>query len=497
MRLRRKFGDISAQMGQGTPIKTQLKVLTDDEVAKVHRASLTLLENIGIANPTPRVIEAATAKGCQLDDRGRLLFPSSLVEDMIDVAAKTFVVHGRDPLYDWQAKNGNVNLCTGGAAVTMLDINSRDYRPSNIDDLYDLARLCDTLENIQWFTRPVVATEIDDLFALDTNTIYASAAGTQKHIGTSFTRGKNVYQSEALLDALGGYQGSFRKRPFCSVHATNIVSPLTFATDSLDVTCAAIDIGMPVHAQTGPQAGATAPAALAGTLAQGCAESLASLSIINILKPGHPVIIGNWVFVSDLRTGAFSGGGGEQALLGAGAGQMSSFYGIPGGMGAGMTDAKVPDGQASYEKALTMLTGALSGGGLVFESAGMLASLLGCSHEAMIIDNEMLGNLRRIARGIEVTDESLSVDVVQDTVDGPGHYLGHNQTISIMETEYDYPKIANRQTPADWKQEGAKDIWERASERAKRVLAEHNPKYIDSKTDSIIRSNYDIKLKYR
>jgi trimethylamine--corrinoid protein Co-methyltransferase len=269
---------------------------------------------------------------------------------------------------------------------------------------------------------------------------------------------------------------------------------MTFAQDSLDAACAAIDIGMPIHCLTGPQAGATSPAALAGALAQGCAESLASLCVINLLSPGYPMAMGNWLFVSDLRTGAFSGGGGEQALLCAGAGQMSAFYGIPGGCGAGMTDSKLPDNQAGFEKGLTMATAALSGGGFVWESAGMLASLLGCSHEALIIDDEMLASIRRIARGIEVTDETLSVDVVAQTVKGPGHYLGAQQTMELMETEYIYPRYADRSSPDDWKDAGSRDMWDRASERARSVLATHRPVQIDPEADALIRAQYPILL---
>ena len=494
MRQLRKSGGIDAMMSKETRIHSVFKPLKDHEVEQIHQAALDLLERIGMANPTPRVQDLALSRGCSLTEEGRLIFPRGLVEDMLDCAAKRFTVHGRDPEFDFEVSSGTLNLCTGGAAISILDIDRREYRPSTLADLYDLARLCDTLENIQWFTRPVVATDLDDVFELDVNTVYASAAGTRKHIASSLTKGEHVYRMLPMLDRMAGSVGGFAKRPFFTVHATTIVSPLAFAGDSLDVACAAVDVGMPIHSQTGPQAGATAPAALAGTLVQSCAESLASLTVINLLKPGHPVVIGNWVFVSDLRTGAFSGGGGEQALLGAASGQLSSYYGIPGGMGAGMTDSKLPDNQAGYEKAVTILLAALAGGGMVYESAGMLASLLGCSFESMVIDDDMLATVRRIARGIEVTEETLSVSVVTDSVSGPGHFLGHPQTMALMETEYIYPTQADRETPTAWKESGGKDSWDRATDRAKSVLSSHYPQYIDPETDSLIRSNYTIRL---
>lgn len=490
----RNNSGIAAAMAKATVPGAAYQVLSDDDVLKVHRAALELLERVGMGSATPRVIEVALANGCTLSDKGRLCFPRALVEDTLVKAAKSFVVHGRTPEFDFEAGTGTLNFCTGGAAVKMLDIHSRRYRDSTLADLHSLARLCDTLENIQWFARPVVATEIENLLQLDVNTVYACAAGTRKHIATSIVQGSHVREMLPLFDMLAGGVGQFARRPFCTVHATTVVSPMNFAPDSLDVAVAAVDIGMPIHCQTGPQAGATAPAALAGTLAQGCAESLASLTIINLLQPGYPVVMGNWVFVSDLRTGAFSGGGGEQALLGAAAGQMAAFYGVPGGVGAGMTDSKIPDQQAGFEKGLTLLLAGLSNGGLVYESAGMLASLLGCSFESMVIDNELLSSVRRIARGIEVSDATLSVPVVEEAVHGRGHFLGSEQTMALMDSEFVYPQLADRASVDDWHDAGSADMWDRATLRAKEILGAHTPHYISSEVDRRIRDHYKIRL---
>jgi len=493
---RKKRAAEKSNAGVGGALGVRVAPLGDGDVMRIHRAALRLLDEVGMAaaGVPARIKNAACAHGCEMTGQGRLRFPRALVEDCIVRAAKTFTVRARDPAWDFEAANDRINFCTGGAAVKMLDPATRAYRPSVLADLYDLARLCDRLENLRWFARPVVATDIEDAFALDANTIYACAAGTQKHIASSITHGAHVPRLLPMLDALAGGAGAFAARPFCTVHATTVVSPLAFAAESLEVALSALDIGMPVHCQTGPQAGATAPAALAGTLAQVCAEGLASLSLINMLKPGHPVVLGNWAFVSDLRTGAFSGGGGEQALLGAASGQMSRFYGVPGGMGAGMSDSKLPDNQAGFEKALSMALAALSGGGLVFESAGMLASLLGCSLEAMVIDNDMLTSIRRIGRGIEVNDETLSVEVIRDVVAGDGHFLGAAQTMELMETEFAYPEQADRSTPEDWADAGATDIRERACARAMEILRAHRPHYIDTAADKIIRASYPIRL---
>ena len=468
--------------------------LTPRAMERIHEAALDVLERVGMAQPTPTVRDLALAKGCTRDDAGRLRFPRALVEDTIAGACRDFVLCGQRPESDVQARPGRLHFATGGAAVKMLDIETGDYRPSTLADLHDLARLCDTLPNVQWFTRPVVATDIEDWRELDLNTVYACAAGTTKHLGSSITLADHVYEIEQLCDLVLGAEGAFRKRPFLSVHATTIVSPLAFAPESSEVATAAARIGMPVQSQTGPQAGATAPAALAGTLVQVVAETLAGLTAINLVRPGHPVIAGGWPFVSDLRTGAFTGGGAEQALLSAGMAQLMTFYELPSGTAASMTDSKLPDNQAGYEKGITALLTALSGPTFLYESAGMLASLLGCSLEAMVIDDEMLSAIRRCMRGIEVTEETLSTDVIEETVRGPGHFLGHEQTLALMQSEYVYPHIDDRSSPDDWQEKGAQDMWGRARARARQILGSHHPTHVTARTDARIRERFPIRL---
>ena len=153
---------------------------------------------------------------------------------------------------------------------------------------------------------------------------------------------------------------------------------------------------------------------IAGAVAQAVAEVLAGLVYVNAMSPGHPCVAGAWPFVSDLRTGAMSGGSGEQALLTAACAQMLNHFGLPSGSAAGMADAKMPDAQSGYEKGISNVMAGLAGLNMVYESAGMHASLMGFCHESLIIDNDMLGQAMRCVRGIEVTPETLDLSVLQD-----------------------------------------------------------------------------------
>ncbi|MGH6959113.1 MAG: trimethylamine methyltransferase family protein, partial [Dongiaceae bacterium] len=423
---------------------------------------------------------------------GRLCFPRALVEDVIAGAGRNFMLYARDPMHDLDISGTRVHFGASGVAVLTLDFATGRFRPSTMLDLYDFARLVDTLEHVHFFNRPVFGRDLADPFMHDVNMAYVCAAGTRKHIAIGFTAGAHVTTAAEMYDMIAGGTGRFRARPFCSVGSCPIVSPLRFAAENCDVAMAAARYGFPVNMIIAGQAGATAPAALAGTLVQTTAETMAGLIVVNLIAPGHPVIFSNWPFVSDLRTGAFTGGGGEEAVMTAASAQISQFYDLPSGVGAGMADAKIPDNQAGYEKGITTALAGLAGANLIYESAGMLASLMACSFEAYVIDNDMLGNVLRAVRGIEVTDETLSFEVIRAAVEGPGHYLGSVQTLALMKSEFVYPRLSDRSRPEEWETAGAHDIRDRARKRVRGILCTHYPTYIDPDIDAEIRRRFPI-----
>lgn len=470
------------------------KPLTDSDIQNVHRTILDVLENIGMADPIPIVKEHALKKGCKIDARGRLCFPRALVEDMIADAAQELTFYGQDPRFDLDLRDQRVHTYGGGEAVTVLDVGASTYRPSTLMDVYDAARLVDKLDNIHAFSRLIVATDMQGRIACDINTAYASVAGTAKHSALTFGDAKNVEPTLEMLYMIAGGKNEFHERPFCHGGGCPVISPLRYGEDNSEVCIESVKFGAPVWIVVAPQAGATAPAALAGALVQVMAEALASLLMINLVAPRHPVIVGPWPFVSDLRTGSFTGGGGEEALVSAAAAQMTNHYGLVSSVGAGMSDSKLPDNQAGYEKAVAVTLAALSGCNNVSESAGMMGSLMGLSFEALVIDNDMLGTVLRTVRGFEVNEETLSYKVIEDAVHGEGHFLRQEQTLAIMRSEYEYPKLADRLPPGVWEEAGSLDIRELAGMRVKEILSSHYPAYIDPAVDKKIRERFKIEL---
>ena len=473
----------------------QYRPLDDAAVKAIDSAVYQILEEIGLSQAPESGVRFMTAAGAIAGDDGRVRFPRALVDDMLAKAARNITLCGQDPKHDLLLSGSRVHYGTAGAAVHVVDVETNDYRESYLADIYDAARIVEKMDNIHFFQRPMVARDITDPAALDLNTIYAAVKGTTKHVGTSFTEAPFMAPAISMLHDIAGGEDKWRARPFVSNSNCFVVPPLRFATESCQVMEEAVQAGMPVLLLSAGQAGATAPAAIAGAVAQALSEVIAGLIYVNSMVPGHPCIVGTWPFVSDLRTGSMSGGSGEQGLLTACCSQMLQYYGLPGGAAAGMADSKTPDAQSGYEKGSTLVMAGLSGLNMVYEAAGMHASLLGFCLESLIIDNDMLGQCLRCVRGVEVTDESIGIDVMRDVcMGGPGHYLGHDQTISLMQTEYVYPALGDRSSPKEWEELGKPNLIAEAVKAKLDILQNFHPAHIAPELDDHLRAAYDIRL---
>ncbi len=474
--------------GQYTP-------LSKAEIVQIHEAALTALAEIGLGEAPPSGVEYMTGAGAILGDDGRLRFPRAVVEAALAMAARDITLCARDPKYDMLLSGTRVHYGTAGAAVHVVDVAENNYRDSTVQDLFDAARIVDALDNVHFFQRPMVCRDIVDNFEMDLNTLYASCAGTRKHVGTSFTEPNFVPGCIDLLHEIAGGEAAWRARPFASVSICFVVPPMKFATEACQTMEECIKHGMPILLLSAGQAGATAPAALAGAIVQATAECLAGLVYLNAVKPGHPAIFGTWPFVSDLRSGAMSGGSGEQALLTAGCAQMHHFYNLPGGAPAGIADSKMPDMQAGYEQAHSNVLAGLSGLNLIYEAVGMHASLLGFCLESLIIGNDLLGQSLRCVRGIEVNDDSLSLATMRSVcLDGPGHYLGSDQTLARMQRDYIYPAIGDRGSPKEWMEHDKPELIAKARAHKAQILAGDCTAAFDPALDARIRARFNIHL---
>ena len=493
---RRQQDAHAAEQGR-TPVRYpggRFRPLDDAGCAAIVSSALQILSKVGIADTPDWLAALLLAGGARQRVDGRITFEPARVEDAIGRACRCVTLPGSDEAMGFDVGAGRVHLGTGGAAVQVPDPVTGRFRASTLDDLYRMMCVLDRCKQVDYGIRPIVACDMPTPFDLDINTAYACVRATGKPIGVSFHDAEHVAPVIRLFDRALDREDGFRHQPFCMAVIVHVVPPLRFAADGVDVMREAIASGMPLQICSAGQAGATSPASLAGALAQGLAESLAGLMGVDAIHPGHPCIFALMPFVSDLRTGAMSGGSGEAAVASAAAAQLLHHLDLPSTVSAGTTDAKSEDAQAGYEKGYSIALSAHAGADMINLSVGMLGSITVASPDALVVDDDLCAAILRTVRGIEVRDEYLDPAVFERVATGEGHYLGEAETLALMRTEYVYPQLADRCSVEEWVASGQPDIERRAHERAATLYEEAKRGRLAPPIDRAIRAAYDIRL---
>jgi trimethylamine--corrinoid protein Co-methyltransferase len=367
-----------------------------------------------------------------------------------------------------------------------LDDETKTYHPSTLADLFSAARLADTLDHIHFFSRSVVARDIEDPLEFDLGTAVASVFGTSKHVVVSASEAAHVPKIAELCYEIAGGEAAFRERPFLSLNINHAVPPLRMHAQSIAVMHAAVDAGIPVHCNVFGQLGASSAVTLAGSVAQTLAEVLAGLAFVHALDPQAPRIAGPRPMIIDLRSGGMAGGAGEQSMATAMAAQALRAWQIPCSVIAGATDSKLVDFQSGYEKATTIQSAMQSGANLITQAAGAQAALMGVSFAAMVADNDMLGAILRANILPEISEETLALAAITEVVAGEGHFLGRPETYARMRSDFLYPDVADRGLIEEWQASDKLDMGSRAAQQARMVLQNHWPKH----TSQALRDRY-------
>ena len=486
-------GTASLAPAMSLPVGGAFRPLSDKDLADITRHAMTILAKIGMSGLPEQAKRRATEAGAFLRADGRVCFPKNLILAALARAPRTIALPGFTSDRDLVIGGGRIHIGTGGAAVQVLE-SAGTYRDSSLDDLYRLMRVLDASPNIQYGVRPVVARDIPDPFELDVNSAFSCMKATSKPIGVSFCHADHVAPIVRMFDMALGGEGAFRDRPFCMAVIVHVVPPLTFAAEGVAMLEQAIAAGMIPQICSAGQSGATSPVTLAGALAQGLAESLAGLVVVDGIQPGAPCIYALMPFISDLRTGAMTGGGGEAAVANAAAAQLLAHVGLPSTVSAGMTDSNIVDAQAGYEKGYTVALAGHAGADMINLSVGMLGSIMVASSEAMVIDDDMCGAILRSIHGIEVSDTTLDLSAIERVVTQEGHYLGERETLKRMKSDFYYPALGSRQSVADWIEGGKPSVWDRARTRVAQILSQPPATHLSRRAEDAIRSKYQIYL---
>ncbi|SMC23053.1 trimethylamine---corrinoid protein Co-methyltransferase [Desulfacinum hydrothermale DSM 13146] len=470
--------------------------LSQDQIETIHHAALTLLEKVGFTYESglEDLLEMLEQAGAAVDrDRARVTFPRSLVETQIAKAPGRVILYGRSEDSHLDLQDHQVHLGTGGAAIKIVDPETGTARPSTLQDIYQLARLVDRLDNIHFYLRPCIPTDIPEA-AYDVNVFYACFKGTRKHVMAGVNTEETLHDVLEMAAILAGGLDALKARPFLSIITSFAISPLKFCTQSTRIMREANRHHIPVALSCAPMAGSTSPITMAGTLAQIHAEQLAGITVCQLTQPGAPVLYGGIPGMANLRTMGYLGGAVECGMMNAAIHQMAAHVGVPNYNSAGLSDSKIPDAQAGWEKALTIVLAAMGGSNYVHHAAGMLESMLAVAYEQFVIDDEIIGMACRVLDGIPLDAERLALEVIESVGPG-GNFMTSPHTLAHLHDEYyEGNGISDRKSRSKWEKEGASGTWGRARRMVERLLSEDESPYIPGSLDGQIRKRFDILL---
>ena len=453
------------------------RVLSDDQIWEIRQAAFDVLEKTGCEVHHGKARDLLKKAGALVKEQ-RVWLPRHIVEECVRTAPKGFTIYDRDGKRAMEVEGRKSYYGTSTASPNTRDAFTSEIRETRVADIALGAKVADALPNIDW-VMPMGSSQDVHPLAADVYEFEAVVTNTNKplvFIGYSPRGVELVYEMAA--EVAGGLE-ALQLRPFLIVYPEPI-SPLVFPTEVVDRMFVAADLRLPQVPGPSAQMGATSPVTMAGTVAQSIAESLMSLVLIQLRRPGAPCCLSGNVGALDMRTALLSLAAPEVSLGLAAQAEVAQSFGLPTWGLAGATDSKTLDAQAGIESAFHILAQGLAGLNLIHD-VGYLDGGMVCSAEMLVMGNEVIGMAKRFIQGIRVDAETLARDVIEKVGPG-GHYLQEKHTVRHMRNELWMPGLLTRQHRDVWKAEGAKDLAQRVGERARELAENHEVPPLPDKT---------------
>jgi len=462
--------------------------ISRDDLDKIDAASRRVLQRTGlrvtgIDDDCRRALKSA---GATFDDmEQRLFLEPGLLDDLLISAPSRFTLCSRNGANDVQLGSGRVHFANGGRVIRILDLATGGYRQTMLRDIAHTAMLVEQLENLSFYIIACQACDLpsDDNYHL--NDFYQAMAHTSKHVMGGCGTRRDVERVYHLAGIIAGGERELRERPCISI-ITNPMSPLTVSGETLSIVKFCAEKQLPLTCAPAPNAGSTAPGTLAGTLVQMHAEALAGVAIAQAFSPGAKCLYGAVPTTMDLRMMNFSIGSVESALLNSAAVQMAKLYDLPIYGTGGGTEAKRPNIQAGAEKSFSNILVAQAGADCIHLAAGMLDSANSISYEQYLIDDEIIGMVLRMLKGISVNADTMGEAVI-DKVGPGGHYVTEDHTVEHMFEEFFYPNLADRSLFDVWERNDRPDMLSNARKQVRHILAD--------KTEGVLEPQLIVRLK--
>jgi len=448
-----------------------LKFLSQDQIEKIHSATLNILEEVGVLIHDTEFLRFLGDFGATIDlDKKRAKLPPDLVEKSVKKAPRHVTFYARDSRHNVRFDEDRIYTHPLGGAANVFDLDSGTVRAANRNDIENLTRLVDALPNVHTATMIVYPSDVHERLR-DIYGVEAILRNTSKNFDATPYTDESFPYIIKMIEAVTG-EDELRKKPIATVSASP-TSPLQFSADVTKIMTRAARHNLPIAILPCPLAGATSPVTLAGTLVQQNAEMLAGIAMVQMLSPGNPVQYSPRCIPLDMLTGQACAGV-ESPIMSVCCVQLAKYYGLPSDVYGLDTDSKVLDEQAAIERSISGLLPALAGANAL-SGAGCVESGITASYEQLVIDDEIFSMIFRATKGIDFTEEKLASDVIKKVVLESSNFLQQKHTLQHFQSEHFIPKLLNRAARARWEKMGSKSIVEVAKEKAKKILAEHQP----------------------
>ena len=456
------------------------QLLTQNEIEQIHENSLRIMENIGI-HMTYQPAKDLLAKGGAKVDGDTVYFPKKMVEDNLKTVPSSFTMYARNP-----EKNVYIDTETtayvgpyGSPFVTDMD---KGRCRGTLEDFNNIVKICDVLNNID--IQSHISCEPNDVeVSKRPNTmVYNTMKYSEKPLmGSVFGYETSRQCIELASIPFGGLSAIKEKPVISSIPCT--LTPLSYDDNMLGAIMAYAEFGQPQLVNSLSIAGMTTPATIAGLVSVQNAEVLAGIVLSQLVNPGAPIVYSASGSNGDMSNGALAIGSPEDAVVSLVNGQLAKYYKIPCRISGALSDSKMMDSQAAYESAITLMMAQMAGGNFILHAAGIIESYNCTSFEKLIVDNEIIGYLKRINQGVTVNEDTLAYDVIEEV--GPrGTFLVTEHTLDHFRDEFYMPTLSNRQPHGLWLSGGGISSEQKANQKWKEILESYEEPKLPADIDA-------------
>ena len=469
----------------------KLTFLSEDDKKKLLENALRVIEETGMEVQHEGAVKLLKDAGCIVEENNKVKIPAALVKKAMKTVPNNIAIYNRDGEHAMDLGGRRAYYGTGSDLMWRVESENMQRHHTQLEDIKTAAIVADALKNIDFIMSFAHPNDVNPALSYLAS-FKAMVENSSKPIVTTADGRPDLEAMWEISKILRGGEEAYRKKPYWIQYAEPI-SPLKHPFTSIDKLMFCAESGSPVIYSPAPISGSTAPMTVAGHVVQGLAESFFGMVIHQLTVEGAPFLMGIGAAVLDMATSQCSYNAPEYMLTYMSMVEMSNYLDIPNWGYGGTSDAQIPDGQATYEAGLEAFMSCFAGSNLNHD-VGYLDFGLSGSLEMIIICDEMIDQIRRMHKGIPISDETIALDVIKAGSE-VGQFLTQPHTLKHVRKVQWSPKLFCRQSHENWEAAGRTSLLDRARTKLKKILAEHKCKDVEENKVAAINKVVDSFLK--